>query len=292
MNKFEELFSVYDCQKTDAEVKKTVENILSAEYVENNNVQVYGQCLGMVDLTSLNVSDTESDIAKLTEKVNDFSTVYPALANVAAICVFPALVPVVKDVLTENVEIAAVAGGFPASQTFLEIKVAETAMAAMEGASEIDVVLSVGKFLEGNYEEVYEELREIKSSCRDARLKVILETGALKSASNIMKASILAMAAGADFIKTSTGKISVSATPEATYLMCYAIKQWNEKNNEKVGFKAAGGIVTTEDAVKQYTIVKNVLGKEWLDKELFRIGASRLANNLLTAITGKETKYF
>jgi len=165
-------------------------------------------------------------------------------------------------------------------------------MAVMEGATEIDVVISIGKFLEGNYEEVFEELTELKSACREAHLKVILETGALKTASNIMKASILAMAAGADFIKTSTGKIPVAATVEATYVMCQAIKAWNEKNKVKVSYKPAGGIVTTEDAVKHYTLVKEILGDEWLNNTRFRFGASRLANNLLSSIEEKEVKYF
>lgn len=165
-------------------------------------------------------------------------------------------------------------------------------MCVLEGATEIDVVISIGQFLEENYEIVHEELTEIKASCRHAHLKVILETGALKTATNIMKASILAMESGADFIKTSTGKIPVAATLEATYVMCHAIKEWNEKNNIKVSYKPAGGIVTTEDAVKHYTLVKEILGNEWLDNTMFRFGASRLANNLLTSIEGKEVKYF
>jgi deoxyribose-phosphate aldolase len=228
----------------------------------------------------------------MVNKVNEFKKVFPHLPNVAAICVYPALVPVVKEHLKENVGIAAVAGGFPASQTFIEVKIAETAMCVLEGATEIDVVISIGQFLEENYEIVHEELTEIKASCRHAHLKVILETGALKTATNIMKASILAMESGADFIKTSTGKIPVAATLEATYVMCHAIKEWNEKNNIKVSYKPAGGIVTTVDAIKHYTLVKEILGNEWLNNTMFRFGASRLANNLLTSIEGKEVKYF
>jgi deoxyribose-phosphate aldolase len=228
----------------------------------------------------------------MVNKVNGFKKVFPQLPNVAAICVYPALVPVVKEHLKENVEIAAVAAGFPASQTFIEVKIAETAMCVLEGATEIDVVISIGQFLDGNFETVHEELTEIKASCRNAHLKVILETGALKTATNIMKASILAMESGADFIKTSTGKIPVAATLEATYVMCHAIKEWNEKNNIKVSYKPAGGIVTTEDAVRHYTLVKEILGNEWLDNKMFRFGASRLANNLLSSIEGKEVKYF
>jgi len=292
MSKFDDLFKQYHCNISDEKVKQDIDKILAAHYAENDNVAVYKQCLSQIDLTSLNGSDTDAEIISMVEKVNGFKATYPQLPNVAAICVYPARVPVVKEHLTENVGIASVAAGFPASQTFIEVKIAETAMAVMEGATEIDVVISIGKFLEGKYQEVYEELSEIKSSCREAHLKVILETGALKTASNIMKASILAMAAGADFIKTSTGKIPVAATLEATYVMCQAIKAWNEKNNVKISYKPAGGIVTTEDAVKHYTLVKEILGTEWLDNTKFRFGASRLANNLLSSIEGKEVKYF
>ena len=292
-SKFEELFDLYGCQLSDEAVRQETARILSEHFAENDNPAVYKQCLSQIDLTSLNGSDTAAHIEAMTRRVNEFKQHFPHLPNVAALCVCPALVPVVKDTLTEpHVGIAAVTGGFPASQTFLEVKVAETAMTVLEGATEIDVVISVGKFLEGRYEEVCDELSEIKASCRDAHLKVILETGELHTASNIKKAALLAMASGADFIKTSTGKTSVSATPEATYVMCQAISQWNEKNQAKVGFKPAGGISTTEDAVKHYTIVKEILGKEWLDNRLFRFGASRLANNLLTSIEGKEVKYF
>ncbi len=292
MSKFDDLFKQYDCNITDESVKKDIDRILANHYAENDNVEVYKQCLNQIDLTSLNGTDTHAEIIAMVEKVNGFKAVYPQLPNVAAICVYPALVPIVKEHLTENIGIASVAAGFPASQTFIEVKIAEVAMAVLEGATEIDVVISIGKFLEGNYEEVHEELTEIKSSCRDAHLKIILETGALKSASDIKKASILAMNAGADFIKTSTGKIPVAATVEATYIMCQAIKEWYQKTGVKVSYKPAGGISTTEDAVKHYTIVKEVLGKEWLNNTMFRFGASRLANNLLSSIEGKEVKYF
>jgi deoxyribose-phosphate aldolase len=292
MSKFDDLFKQYNCELSDETVKRNIVNILADHYAENDTKEVYKQCLSQIDLTSLNGTDTHAEIISMTEKVNDFKKTFPHLPNVAAICVYPALVPVVKKHLTENIGIAAVSAGFPASQTFIEVKIAETAMSVLEGATEIDVVISIGKFLEGNYEEVYEELSEIKSSCREAHLKVILETGALVSASNIKKASILAMAAGADFIKTSTGKIPVAATLEATYVMCQAIKEWHAKTGTKVSYKPAGGIVTTEDAVKHYTLVKEILGKEWLNNSSFRFGASRLANNLLSSIEGKEVKYF
>lgn len=292
MAKFVDLFKQYTCDLNDDAVAKDVKDILDKHYVENDTKEVYKQCLSLIDLTSLNGTDTYSEIALMTKKVNDFKQHFPKLPNVAAMCVYPSLVPTVKEHLNADVGIASVAAGFPASQTFLEVKIAETAMAVLAGATEIDVVISIGKFLDGDYEEVYEELSEIKASCRHAHLKVILETGALQNCNNIKKASLVAMASGADFIKTSTGKIPVAATLEATYVMCHAIKEWTVKNNVRIGYKPAGGIVTTEDAVKHYTLVKEILGKEWLSNELFRFGASRLANNLLTSIEGKEVKYF
>ena len=291
--KFEELFSLYGCDSiTDEQVKQEMEQLLSAHFEENNTTEVYKRCFNSIDLTSLKETDTEEEIRSMVEKVNNFEENFPDIPNVGAICVFPSMVSTVKATLTEPIGIAAVSAGFPASQTFIEVKVAETAMCVMEGATEIDVVISVGKFLAGKYDEVFEELTEIKSACRDAHLKVILETGALKTAANIKKASILAMAAGADFIKTSTGKIPVAATPEATYIMCTAIKDWNEKTGAKVGYKPAGGIATAEDAVKHYTLVKEILGDEWLNNKLFRFGTSSLANKLLSSIRQEEVKYF
>ncbi|MDD2995967.1 MAG: deoxyribose-phosphate aldolase [Paludibacter sp.] len=292
MSKFDDLFRLYNCNLSDAEVKADIDRILSESFESNNNVEVYKQCLSQIDLTSLNGTDTNAQIIAMCEKVNGFKAAYPHLPNVGAICVYPSMVPVVKENLKEDIGIASVAAGFPSSMTFIEVKVAETAMAVAEGATEIDVVISIGKFLEGNFEEMYEELTELKAACRNAHLKVIIESGALQSVSNIKKASLIAMAAGADFIKTSTGKIPVAATLEATYVMCSAIKEWYEKTGVKVAYKPAGGIVTTEDAVKHYTIVKALLGEEWLNNKMFRFGASRLANNLLTSIEGREVVYF
>ena len=292
-NKFEVLFKTYNSvELTDELVRKETAKILEAHFTENNIPEVYKQCFSLMDLTSLKETDTETEIGSMVEKVNELDSNFPDMPQVGAICVYPAMVPVVKSTLTEPIGIASVAAGFPASQTFIEIKVAETSMCVMEGATEIDVVISVGKFLEGKYEEVFEELSEIKSACRGARLKVILETGALKSAAEIHRASILAMQAGADFIKTSTGKIAVAATPESTYIMCQAIRQWHDKTGIRVGYKPAGGIATATDAVKHYTLVKEILGEAWLDNQYFRIGASSLANNLLSAIEGEEVKYF
>jgi deoxyribose-phosphate aldolase len=293
MSKIDDLFKKYNCDLSDEAVKQDIDKIISAEYESNNTSAVYKTCLSLIDLTSLNSTDTIAEIVAMTEKVNNFSSAFPHLQNVGAICVSPAMVSTVsKTLLIPEIGIASVAAGFPMSQTFIEVKVAETALCVMEGATEIDVVISIGKFLEENYEEVLEELSELKAACREAHLKVIIESGALKTASNIKKASLLAMASGADFIKTSTGKIPVAATLEATYVMCSAIKEWYDKTGIKVSYKPAGGIVTTEDAVKHYTLVKHILGEEWLNNKNFRIGASRLANNLLTSIEGKEVKYF
>ena len=228
-----------------------------------------------------------------TEKVNEFDDKYPDLKNVAAICVYPNFAKIVNDTLqVENVGIACVSGGFPSSQTFQEVKVAETAMAIHDGATEIDIVLSVGKFLSGDYEGVCDEIQELKSVCGDKHLKVILETGALATAENIKKASILSIYSGADFIKTSTGKESPAATPEAAYVMCQTIKEYYQKTGRKIGFKPAGGINTVYDALVYYTIVKELLGEEWLNNELFRLGTSRLANLCLSEIVGEDVKFF
>ncbi len=292
MDRFEELFAQYNCAFNDEAVKAATAEILAKHFDENNNCEVWKQCLHQIDLTTLNGDDTTAKVAGMAQKVNDFGKNFPGIPNVAAMCVYPALVETAHDTLTEPIGIAAVAAGFPASQTFIEIKVAEAAMAVAAGATEIDIVISIGKFLEGKYQEVFDEISEIKAAVRSAHLKVILETGALKTAENIYKASILAMAAGADFIKTSTGKIVVNATPEATYVMCHAIKDWYEKTGQKVCYKPAGGVSTTEEAVQHYTLVKEILGSDWLNNRSFRFGASRLANNLLTSIVGTETKYF
>lgn len=293
MSKIDDLFKKYNCNIDENVVKQDIDAIIAAEYDANNTQAVYKTCLSLIDLTALNSTDTTAQIVAFTEKVNQFNDSFPHLPNVGAICVSPSLVSTVSStLLLPDVGIASVAAGFPMSQTFIEVKVAETALCVMEGATEIDVVISIGKFLEGNYDEVLEELSEIKAACREAHLKVIIESGALGSATNIKKASLLAMAAGADFIKTSTGKMPVAATLEATYIMCSAIKEWYEQTGQKVCYKPAGGIVSTEDAVKHYTLVKHILGDEWLNNKMFRIGASRLANNLLSSIEGKEVKYF
>lgn len=277
----------------DAAVKSAVEKIIAEHYAENNNEEVYKFLFNTIDLTTLKSTDSPQSVADFTERVNAFDEEYPEFKNVAAICVYPNFAQVVSTVLdVTGVKVACVSGGFPASQTFPEVKVAETALAVDGGADEIDIVLNVGNFLDGDYEEVCDEISEIKSACRDAHLKVILETGALKTAENIQKASILSMYSGADFLKTSTGKEYPGASLEAAYVMAKCIKEYHEKTGIMVGFKAAGGVATTEDAVKYYTIIKEVLGEEWLTNEYFRLGASRLANNLLGDILGKEVKFF
>lgn len=276
------------------EQAKTKTSLFIEKYVEENNTEEVKKLLfNCLDLTTLKTEDSEESVLKFTERVNDFDNEYPDLKNVAAICVYPNFAKLVSQSLeVEDVNIACVSGGFPSSQTFTEVKVAETALALADGATEIDIVIPVGKFLSGDYEGMCDEIEEIKSICGDRHLKVILETGALKSAENIWKASILAMYSGADFIKTSTGKQEPAATPEAAYVMCQAIKAYYEKTGRKVGFKPAGGINTVNDALMYYTIVKEVLGKEWLNNELFRIGTSRLANLLLSEIIGENVKFF
>lgn len=277
-----------DDAKIAAEVAK-----ITAKVPEFRSPEALRLLFSCIDLTTLRSTNSPRSIAEFTERVNAFENEHGDLPSVAAICVYPNFAQVVRTVLeVSEVEIACVAGGFPSSQTFPEVKVAETALAVEGGADEIDVVMNLGDFLDGDWEEVTDELGEIKHSCRDARLKVILETGALKTSENIRAASILAMYSGADFIKTSTGKEFPGASAQAAYVMCKCIKEYHAATGRKVGFKAAGGITTADEAMVYYAIVKEVLGDEWLTNEYFRIGASRLANNLLTEITGEETKFF
>lgn len=283
----------YDTQLNDADVQVQVAALIEKKVPENNTEEVKKFLFNCIDLTTLNTTDSDESVMRFTEKVNRFDDEFPDLKNVAAICVYPNFAQVVKDTLeVEGINIACVSGGFPSSQTFTEVKIAETAMALADGADEIDIVIPVGAFLSGDYETMCEEIMELKETCKEHHLKVILETGALKTASNIKKASILSMYSGADFIKTSTGKQQPAATPEAAYVMCQAIKEYYEQTGNKVGFKPAGGINTVNDALIYYTIVKEVLGKEWLSNELFRLGISRLANLLLSEIKGEELKFF
>ena len=293
MSKYDEALALYDTQLSDATVAAQVAAIIDSKVAANNNQEVKKFLFSCIDLTTLKSDDSDESVMKFTQSVNRFEETYPDLKNVAAICVYPNFAEIVHDTLeVEGVNIACVSGGFPSSQTYIEVKVAETALALMNGADEIDIVLSVGKFLSGDYETVCEEIQELKATCHDHRLKVILETGALKTATNIKKASILAIYSGADFIKTSTGKQQPAATPEAAYVMCQAIREYYEKTGVRIGFKPAGGLNTVNDALVYYTIVKEVLGEAWLNNSLFRLGTSRLANLLLSDILGEETKFF
>lgn len=290
MDKITSLLKEYSSFK-EADVLRSIEEILQKRKDANHTKKAYETILSCIDLTSLNTADTEEGIATMVQKVNAFAENFPELQNVAAICVYPSMVKTVRECLTEGVGIASVAAGFPHSQTFMEVKVAETSLAVLDGASEIDIVLSVGKLMEKKYDEIVEELQEIKVACRDAHLKVILESGSLKL-EELRIASILAMESGADFIKTSTGKQQPAATTTAAYVMCKLIKEFYNKTGKKVGFKAAGGISTTEEALDYYCIVEDVLGQEWLHNDLFRFGASRLANTILTEIMEKPTSAF
>ena len=293
MNKYEETLAQYVTELDDASVHMEVEKIVRENYEKYNNVEVYKQLFNCIDLTTLRSEDYTDSVARFTQRVNDFENEHGDMPNVAAICVYPNYAATVRmNLEVSDVNIACVSGGFPSSQTFTEVKVAETMLAVKDGADEIDIVINVGDMLAGNYEEVCDEIAELKSACGEAHLKVILETGALKTASMIKKASLLSIYSGADFIKTSTGKQEPAATLEAAYVMCQAIKEYYDKTGIMIGFKPAGGISTTADAVKYYCVVAAVLGEEWLNNRYFRLGASRLANNLLSDIWGKEVKYF
>ena len=247
-----------------------------------------------MDLTALSCTDSVESVTEFAGKAVKFYQQFPHLPNVASICIYPPFVETVGVVVDgTDMRITSVAGGFPSSQTFLEVKVLEVAMAVENGADEIDSVLNVGKMLEGHYDEVANEVEVIRAEMSpEVVLKVIIESGALKTPDLIRKASLLSMFAGADFVKTSTGKIDVCATPVAAVVMCQAIRDYYRKTGRKVGFKPAGGVRSAEDAALYYTIVEEILGKEWLTPELFRIGASSAANNLLTAIEGREVKFF
>lgn len=284
-NKYQEVLSTYSPALEEKEINNIVEKILSERFDENNNIAVKKFLYGTIDLTTLNGADTDDSVAAFTQGVNDFDGQDPTVPNVAAICVYPNFVKTVKSVLTtEEVRVACVSGCFPASQSFLEVKIAETALAVKDGADEIDIVLNMNAFFSGDYETVATEIEEQKAVCRDAHLKVILETGALKSPKLIRDASIISLYSGADFLKTSTGKEYEGASLLAAYVMCNVVKEYFEKHNERKGLKFSGGIRTAKQAVEYYTIVKEVLGEEWLTPELFRIGASSLAGSLKAEI--------
>ena len=292
-NKIQQAFAKYNLELDDEQVKKEVAALLANHLEENNTIAVKKFLLNSVELTTLKTTDSEDSVMRFVEKVNQFDDVYPELGHVATVCVYPCFASICHDTLeNDEVEIACVSACFPSSQSFIEVKIAETALALKDGATEIDIVQSVGKFLTGDYETVADEISELKALCGEKKLKVILETGCLKTASNIKKASILAMYAGADYIKTSTGKLEPAATPEAAYVMCQAIKEYYEETGIQIGFKPAGGMKTVEDALKYYTIVKEVLGEAWLTNTMLRLGTSSLANKLLSDIQGETIQFF
>lgn len=292
-NKYEETLAKYNTALNDEEIAKKVAQLIEEKVAENDTLEVKKFLMGSVELTTLKTTDSEESVLRFTERVNDFDNAYPDLPHVATICVYPCFASIVSQSLeVEGVEVACVSGSFPSSQACIEVKTVETALAVRDGATEIDIVMSVGKFLSGDYETVCDEISELKAICGEKKMKVILETGLLGSAENIKKASILAMYAGADYIKTSTGKEKPAATPEAAYVMCQAIKEYYDKTGIQIGFKPAGGLNTVHDALIYYTIVKEVLGEKWLTNQYFRLGTSRLANLLLSEVVGEEVKFF
>lgn len=290
MKDFNQLFETYPLPMTEGAIKADVKNIIDKRYEQADRLSTCKELFAHLELTTLKVTDNEESVKALVEKINDLDEAFPELKKPAGICIYPVWVETVRNTLTEDVNIATVVG-FPSSQTFLEVKVAETALAISYGADEIDMVLPVGKFLQGNYEEVYDEIAEIKASARGAKLKVILETGALGSIENIHKAAILAMQAGADFIKTSTGKDEPTNLYHV-YAMCKSIEAYYKQTQQQVGIKIAGGVTTKQDALLYYCIISELLEEQWLSPDLFRIGTSKLANALLTEIEKEEIQYF
>ena len=292
MDRYQQAIAASKVTTDDTFVKTEVEKILE-KAPDNANPEVYRFLLGSIDLTTLSTEDSELSVGKFTRRVNDFEAEYPQYPHVAAICVYSNFAEVVKTNLdVEGVDVCVVAGCFPSSQTFTAVKVADVALAREGGADEIDVVLNIGMFNDENYEDMCDELIELKQTAKHAKLKVIIESGLLSSPEAIADASFLAMEAGADFIKTSTGKVDVNATPMAAYVMCECIKAYYAATGIKVGFKAAGGISSVMDALCYYSIGCTVLGKDWVKPETFRFGVSRLANNLLSAVEQKTVTFF
>ena len=293
-SKYDEALAKYNTDLDDNAVREAVRKIIAEKVPQNDTEEVKKFLFGSIELTTLKTTDSETSVLAFTERVNDFDNEYPELPHVATICVYPCFAKTVAESLeVDGVEIACVSGSFPSSQARIEVKVAEASLAVADGATEIDIVMPVGTFLSGDYEGVCDAISEQTAACgEDVAMKVILETGAIKTASNIKKASILAMYAGADYIKTSTGKLEPAATPEAAYVMCQAIKEYYDETGIQIGFKPAGGINTVMDAITYYTIVKEVLGEKWLTNKWFRLGTSRLANMLLSELKGEQIKFF
>ena len=294
MDRYNEVLAKSQVPESDELVRAEVAKIIEKAH-ELASPEVYNFLLGCIDLTTLSTEDTPASVTRFTQRVNDFHDQYHQYNHVAAICVYSNFADVVSTHLdVTGVRTCVVAGGFPSGQTFPAVKVADAALAVSNGAQEVDIVMNLGLFADGLYEDLCDEIIEVKDTIKrsGAHLKVILETGALRTAANIKKASLLALYSDADFIKTSTGKIYDGASLEAAYTMCMCIKEYYEKTGRRVGFKAAGGVRTTEDALYYYAVVKEVLGDEWLTPELFRLGASSLANAVLSSLEGKETKFF
>lgn len=293
-NKYEQTLAKYNTSIDDNAVRDAVHKIIAEKVSANDTVDVKKFLFGSIELTTLKTTDSDTSVLAFTERVNDFDNQYPDMPHVATVCVYPCFANTVAESLeVDGVEIACVSGSFPSSQARIEVKIAETSLAVADGATEIDIVMPVGKFLSGDYEGVCDDIAELKAACgENVPMKVILETGALKTATNIKKAALLSMYAGADYIKTSTGKLQPAATPEAAYVMCQAIKEYYDETGIQIGFKPAGGINSVMDAIIYYTIVKEVLGKKWLTNKWFRLGTSRLANMLLSEIKGEQIKFF
>ncbi len=291
--RIEEALSKYNFDIKDEDVKETVKKLIAEKVAANDTPEVKRFMFGSIELTTLTTTDSDESVLQLVEKVNKFDNEYPNYPHVATLVTYPRFTKLVSESLeVEGVIPTCVSGAFPSSQALIEVKTVETGLAIRDGAGNVDIVMHVGQFLSGDYETVCDEIQQQKETCGDVPMKVILETGDLGSCANIKKASILAMYSGADYIKTSTGKEKVSATPEAAYMMCQAIKEYYDETGIMVGFKPAGGINSVMDALIYYTIVKEILGEKWLTNELFRLGTSRLANLLLSELEGKEVKFF
>ncbi|GBU08693.1 2-deoxyribose-5-phosphate aldolase [Bacteroidales bacterium] len=280
MSRYLEVLSKYNTKFEDSLIAEKISNILDTAKNAVASQEILSTIYSCIDLTSLNAYDSKESIWKLVDKINKQEDNNPALSQVASICVFPNFVATVREALTSDAKIASVAGGFPSGQTFTEIKLAETSLAILDGADEIDLVVNVGALLEEDYEHYCTEIEEVKHACKDVALKVILETGLLKSPELIANASLMAAYSGADFIKTSTGKEHQGATLEAVLVICEVLKAYHASTGIKIGLKVSGGVRTIEDALKYYFIVKTVLGDEWLNPSLFRIGASKLADTI------------
>ena len=292
-SKIEEALGKYNLDITDEEVKEAVKKIIAEKVPQNDTPEVKRFMFGSIELTTLTTQDSAESVLQLVEKVNKFVNEYPQMPHVATVVTYPRFTKLVSESLeVEGVIPTCVSGAFPSSQALIEVKTVETGLAIRDGAENVDIVMHVGEFLSGDYETVCDEIQQQKETCGEVPMKVILETGDLGSCANIKKASLLAMYSGADYIKTSTGKEKISATPEAAYVMCQAIKEYYDETGVMVGFKPAGGINSVMDALIYYTIVKELLGEKWLTNELFRLGTSRLANLLLSELTGVETKFF